>query len=113
MTDRDATHLSHIARSIAAIDQYLVGVTEESFLTSPMVRDAVLRNLEIISEASRRLSDELKARYVSVPWRVIAAAGNFYRHEYDKVNEAVIWQTATASLEPIRTLLCDELGERP
>jgi uncharacterized protein with HEPN domain len=41
---------------------------------------AVIRSLEIISEASRRLSDELKARHPGIPWREMAAAGNFYRH---------------------------------
>jgi uncharacterized protein with HEPN domain len=39
----------------------------------------------IISEASRRLSDELKARHAGVPWREMAAAGNFYRHNYEDV----------------------------
>ena len=41
---------------------------------------AITRCLEIISEASRRLFDDLKARHVEMPWREMAAAGNFYRH---------------------------------
>jgi uncharacterized protein with HEPN domain len=44
---------------------------------------AIIRSLEIISEASRRLSDELKARHAGIPWREMAAAGNFYRHNYE------------------------------
>jgi uncharacterized protein with HEPN domain len=46
---------------------------------------AVTRCLEIISEASRRLPDELKARHSSIQWRGMAAAGNIYRHEYEDV----------------------------
>src|SRR5438270_11100354 len=53
---------------------------------------AVIRCLEIISEASRRLSDELKARHAEVPWREMAAAGNFYRHNYEDVLPSRGWK---------------------
>lgn len=84
-------------------------MTLASFRETAIVRDAVLRNLEVISEASRRLSDELKSRYPSIPWTGIAAAGNVYRHDYDFVNDDIVWQTATAGLEAIRELLKHEL----
>lgn len=111
--DRDATYLGHIASAIRAIDSYLIGVSEEAFSETPIVRDAVLRNLEVISEASRRLSDELKQRYPSIPWTAIAAAGNVYRHDYHAVNEEVVWQTATAGLEGIRDVLKREAETLP
>jgi uncharacterized protein with HEPN domain len=101
--------LSHIAKAVSSIDTYLNGVTEGSFHELPMVRDAVLRNLEVISEASRRLSDELKQRHPSVPWAGIAGAGNVYRHDYDEVNDDVVWQTATAGLAAIREVVRREL----
>jgi uncharacterized protein with HEPN domain len=110
MSDRDSTYLSHIDRAVRAIDEYLSDVTEASFGTKPMVRDAVLRNLEVISEASRRLSDELKQRYPDVPWRGIAAAGNIYRHNYDIVDDTIVWQTATTGLDTIR-LIVQEAAE--
>nr|WP_294507592.1 HepT-like ribonuclease domain-containing protein [uncultured Rhodopila sp.] len=43
------------------------------------------RCLEIISEASRRLPEEMKSRHPSIPWRNVGAAGNIFRHEYEKV----------------------------
>jgi hypothetical protein len=46
---------------------------------------AVVRSLEIISEASRRLTDEVKARHANIEWREMAAAGNVYRHSYEDV----------------------------
>jgi uncharacterized protein with HEPN domain len=106
---RDTTYLAHVAKAIRAIDDYLTDVTEDVFVRTPMIRDAVLRNLEIISEASRRLSDNLKDRYPGVPWTGIAGAGNVYRHDYDEVDDAVVWQTATAGLESLRELLRHEL----
>lgn len=54
---------------------------------------AVTRALEIISEASRRLPADLKERHTELDWPAIAAAGNVYRHEYEAVDEALIWQT--------------------
>lgn len=109
--NRDETYLSHIATAISSIDTYLTGVTEEAFRQTPLVRDAVLRNLEIVSEASRRLSDDLKERYPNVPWSAVAAAGNVYRHDYHMLNVEVVWQTATAGLEGIREMLRAETDE--
>jgi len=109
VSGRDTTYLGHIARAIRAIDDYLTDVPEDVFVRTPMIRDAVLRNLEIISEASRRLSDDLKFRHPSVPWTGIAGAGNVYRHDYDPVDDSVVWQTATIGLESLRELLRHEL----
>ena len=52
-----------------------------------------MRCLEIISEASRRLSAAAKARHPQVPWRQIAGAGNVYRHGYDSVTLDIVWLT--------------------
>jgi uncharacterized protein with HEPN domain len=65
----------------------------------PMLRQAIERNIEIISEASRRLPDTMKARHPEVPWRDIAAIGNILRHEYPAVNRD-IWRIATKDLRP-------------
>jgi uncharacterized protein with HEPN domain len=54
---------------------------------------AVVRALEIDSEASRRLSSELRDRHPEVDWVAVAAAGNIYRHEYEGVDENLIWHT--------------------
>jgi uncharacterized protein with HEPN domain len=70
--------LSHIDMA----QGFVAGRTFESVRDDLMALYAVVRCLEIISEASRRLSDELKARHPQMPWREMAAAGNFYRHNY-------------------------------
>lgn len=108
MISRDSTYLSHINQAISKIDSYLAGVTKEAFAQHPMVRDAVLRNLEVISEASRRLSSDLKERHPNIPWTGIAGAGNVYRHEYDDVDVETVWETPTAGLVLIRDLIAFE-----
>jgi len=67
----------------------------------------------VISEASRRLSDDLKARYPSIPWKQMAAAGNVYRHDYQDVAALRIWDTVQIALPPLRTVIEQELGELP
>ena len=60
------------------------------------------RALEIISEASRRLPDDMKARHPDIPWNEMAGAGNVYRHKYETVDEAMIWHTMRHDLEARR-----------
>jgi uncharacterized protein with HEPN domain len=69
----------------------------------------VIRSLEIISEASRRLSDELRERHPDIPWRDIAAAGNFYRHNYEDVTPQRVWRTLREHLPPLRKAIAQEL----
>jgi uncharacterized protein with HEPN domain len=59
------------------------GSTYEQFRISPLHVYGVTRALEIISEASRRLPEDLRERHPKLPWRSIRDVGNFYRHEYD------------------------------
>ena len=71
------------------------------------------RCFEIVSEASRRLPDELKARHPEIPWRDIAGAGNIYRHDYEDVLERVLWQTLAHDLPPLLAVVTDELAHLP
>jgi uncharacterized protein with HEPN domain len=71
---------------------------------------AVVRALEIVSEASRRLGDELKARYPKIDWIAVAAAGNVYRHEYEGVDVDLIWHTVKHDLGALRDVAASELG---
>ena len=69
------------------------------------IRDAIAaaRALEIISEASRRLSPALKARHPGIPWLDVAGAGNIYRHDYEDVAERYVWSTVHTALPDLQT----------
>jgi ribonuclease HepT-like protein len=71
---------------------------------------AVTRCLEIISEASRRLPDELKARHPRISWKQMAAAGNVYRHDYEDVAAQLVWDTVQQALPPLRAVVEEELN---
>ena len=70
-----------------------------------------MRALEIISEASRRLPDDLLHRHPEIDWAAVAAAGNVYRHEYEAVDEALIWHTAQHDLAALRKVAEEEISD--
>lgn len=69
------------------------------------VRQSVERSMEIISEASRRLPDELKKTRSEIPWRQVADFGNILRHTYYEVNANIVWRIVTEDLAPLREAL--------
>ena len=101
--------LTDILDNIQAIAEFIAGMTFDDYSSDRKTVYAVTRALEIISEASRRLPDELKQRHPEIAWAGVAAAGNVYRHEYDNVDEALVWHTIQHELEPLRQAVVDEL----
>ena len=101
--------LADIVDNIEAITGFTAGMTFERFKLDRKTVYAVTRALEIISEASRRLPDELKQRHSQIDWIGIAAAGNVYRHEYEVVDDALIWQTVQNDLRSLNDAARTEL----
>jgi uncharacterized protein with HEPN domain len=73
----------------------------QAFKESRLHFYAVTRALEIISEASRRLPEEVRQKHPHLPWREIRDVGNFYRHQYDNVAESYVWNTVHQHLAPL------------
>ena len=99
-----------IHHHIVLAQKFAEGMSYDALRDDLCVTYAVTRCLEIISEASRRLSDALKARHLSVPWRDMAAAGNIYRHEYEDVAVRGVWDTLRHHLPPLRIVIEQELA---
>src|ERR1700681_4104781 len=83
LSEKESGALRDMLHHIDMAEEFARGRSFESLRDDLMPLYAVTRCLEIISEASRRLSDALKARHPLTPWREMAAAGNFYRHNYE------------------------------
>lgn len=88
---------------------FVAGLTYDAFRNDRRTVYAVTRCLEIISEASRRLPPDLKARHPDIEWRDVAGAGSIYRHGYDVVSHEVLWRTLQNSLEPVLVVVEEEL----
>jgi uncharacterized protein with HEPN domain len=106
-----AQRLTDILGNIQAISEFTTGMTFDAYRSDLKTVYAVTRALEIISEASRRLPDDLKQRHPTIDWAGVAAVGNVYRHEYDVVDDAMVWHTIQHELEPLRKVSVDELHQ--
>src|SRR3954451_2453115 len=90
--------LRDILLHIDLATNFMAGFNRDTFKGDLRTLYAVTGCLEIISEASRRLSNDLKARHPTIAWRQIAAAGNVYRHDYEDVAAELVWDTLERAL---------------
>jgi uncharacterized protein with HEPN domain len=101
--------LGDIVESISRIERFLAGKSVADFCSDALIHDAVVRNLEIVSEASRHIPEALKAMTAETPWRDIANFGNWLRHAYEGLDDEVLWNTIErdlpALLAVVRNLL--------
>ena len=100
-SDRPRLALFDIRDNAMLAREFIEGVPEAAFKTDRRTFYAVTRCLEIISEASRRLSPAFRDRHPALPWRAIMGIGNVYRHDYDNVSEEFVWRTVRHSLTPL------------
>jgi uncharacterized protein with HEPN domain len=102
--------LTDIMEAIELIGSEMAGVTLQAFEPDKRKRWLVERGIEIISEASRHLSDELKARHPEIPWPKVAGIGNVLRHEYEHVAHDVLWHVVRDDLPPLERVCREELA---
>jgi uncharacterized protein with HEPN domain len=95
-------YVRHILEAIDNIGADTAGYDFDKFRVDRRARQLVERNLEILSEASRRLPDELKDHEAAIPWKAIAGIGNILRHEYHETYPTVLWDTCKKDLEPLK-----------
>jgi uncharacterized protein with HEPN domain len=104
-----AAALKDMERHIHLANQFVLGMDYTAFESDTRTVFAVIRCLEIISEASRRLPDTLKVRHPSIPRKDIAGAGNIYRHEYEEVAARLVWDTVQLALPELQAVIAQEI----
>jgi uncharacterized protein with HEPN domain len=111
MTEEDALYLSHIDEAIGRIEDY-TQEGRETFLHTPLIQDAVIRNFEIIGEATKNLSDELRAENSDIRWRQIAGLRDMLIHEYARVNLPRVWNILEQDLPLLKKRVSELLDSR-
>jgi uncharacterized protein with HEPN domain len=102
---RDAASLLDILLSARLARAYVAGKTWEAFVADRQCQDAVVRRLEVLGEAARRVSVGARAALPGLPWRQMVGMRNRMIHEYDRVDLAVVWETVSRHLPPLITAL--------
>jgi uncharacterized protein with HEPN domain len=106
----DPVYLLHIRDAIQGIVEYTRG-GREAFVASSIVQDAVVRNLEIIGEAVKNLSEPLRTDHPQVPWKRIAGMRDKVVHEYFGVNLQLVWEVVERDLPQLRLGIDSILNE--
>jgi uncharacterized protein with HEPN domain len=105
--------LNDIIRAIDGASNTIAGVRFETFTEVYHMPRTVECCIEIVSEATRHLPDNITSRYPDIPWRQIAGIGNVLRHDYDLVDERIIWEVATVHFPRLRAVIDEVRSEWP
>lgn len=105
--ERDVVRLNDILQTISSIEQILTE-NKDSFI----VQKAMERCFEILGEACRRVSEELKQKYPNIPWGNIIALRNVISHEYDKVEIETLWDIAQHKIPALKDWIKGILEEQ-
>ncbi|MBD0268779.1 MAG: DUF86 domain-containing protein [Cyanobacteria bacterium Co-bin8] len=111
--NRDAGSLWDMVNAIHRIQEFTKNLTYEAYLDSILVQSAVERQLEILGEAARRLSDEFRQAHQEIDWRRIIGLRNILIHRYDEIRQQTIWTTVVSELESLLTQLETLLSSLP
>ena len=103
---RDRLYLSHIVDALNKIESY-VAVGRGAFLSTSHWQDAVIRQLEIIGEATKRISSDLCAKHPEVPWRRIAGLRDVLIHDYLGVDIPAVWEITQKNPPRLKINICD------
>ena len=101
----DQLYIDHILQCISKIELYLTDLDKESFSNDSKTQDAVVRQLEIIGEATKRISNEFRIRNPQIPWSDMAGMRDILIHDYIDVDLDIVWKTASESIGALKELL--------
>jgi uncharacterized protein with HEPN domain len=105
--------VSDIIIAAGDIPDCLRAVSKELFLTNMNIRKSVLYDLQVIGEATKRLSAEFRTQHSTIPWRDMAGLRDRLIHAYDNVDLEKVWEAAAVQLPIIRLYLEDLLKSSP
>lgn len=106
---KDEAYLKHILDAISDIKKFTTDVSKEKFYEDKEKQYAVLRALEIIGEATKNLSKDLKAKNSEIPWKEIAGMRDKLIHEYFGVNLELVWETIKSKLPELEEQISEIL----
>ncbi len=93
MVKDDLAYVEHILDCIRKIKEFSEGISFREFSSNELIQDAIIRNIEIIGEASKKISSDTKQIYFEIPWKEISGMRDKLIHDYLGVDVEVVWRT--------------------
>jgi len=107
MMKDDFVIVEHILESINKIEKYVDGLSVNDFVDNELVQDAVIRNFEIIGEATKNLSNDFRERYPNIPWKQMAGMRDILIHDYLGIDIYSVWGTIEKNIPSLKQQLLD------
>lgn len=102
---RDLTYLADILQAARLVQDFATGVAAEAFFEDPLRQSAILRQLEITGEATKRLSEAFRSSHPEIPWRNMAGMRDVLIHAYDHVDLEEVWKTVERDIPRLIALI--------
>ncbi len=103
--------IEDILEAIEKAERYVEGLIKTDFAKDEKTADAVVRNLEIIGEATNHIPDDVRTKYPNIEWKKIVGLRNRIVHDYFGVDLEIIWTILKDDLPPFKEKLCSILSE--
>jgi len=104
-------YLAHILESAEWIEKDIRGMSAEDFLDNVPIQDAVIRRIQIIGEAVKKLPDDVKEKAPDIPWRKIAGIRDKVIHDYVDVDIELVWGIIQKDLQALKGKVEELLGD--
>lgn len=108
---KDSPYLKYILDAISMIEGYMKSIEREEFLKDAMTQDAVVRNLEVIGEGTKRLSRETRQLYPEIPWAEVAGTRHMLIHAYFDVDLNEVWITIHRDIPRLKSTIEKAIAE--
>ncbi|MBI3802038.1 MAG: DUF86 domain-containing protein [Deltaproteobacteria bacterium] len=102
---RDDAYLLDILNAARKVSQFITGATEEEFERNELLQSATMRQLGIIGEAARKVSQETRNAHSEIPWSEMIGMRNRLIHEYSRINLKRVWDTIQNDIPRLMTLI--------
>lgn len=98
-------YIADILNSIKDVEEFIEGMAFETFLTDKKTINAVIRSLEVMGEAAKRIPEELREKYLDIPWKRMAGMRDKLIHEYSGIDLEIVWTVIKEELPPVKPLV--------
>ncbi|MCZ7358265.1 MAG: DUF86 domain-containing protein [Candidatus Methanoperedens sp.] len=102
MKKDDIVYLRHILDAISRIEEYTIDLDYDDFMDNNLVQDGVVRQIEIVGEATKRVSTEMREKYPDIPWRKMAGMRDKLVHDYLGVDLDAVWDTVRKDIPELK-----------